>query len=559
MPASITPSQPLQNASRDLGGTAKWLMLLALPLVFGLAWLDLRREEARALTEFTDEQRALAESFAATLRERMDTTRDPKHILAGFAFCNHDLIRCLVSDDQRHFFELGLTRAAGATDDRVLASEVRELLRRMTEGGSGAMTLSRSAAASLGLDPRLAVAGFAPAADGWSVAVVASAMRVRDRATTGAWRLAAATGLAGALVGLFGFIVTRQQRRSLELTQALKLAEATAALRERSEKIVENIPIGVSAVDARGEVTAVNPYLSARGLGPEGVMQPEIRALVDEARAGRRTVERSGLQLRLSGSELRDLDVYVVPLPDGECFVVLHDRTEMRHLERNLARAEKLATIGTLAAGVAHEVGTPLGIISGRAEQALARAGDDGTKKALSSILGQVDKVSTTIRQLLDFARIRPVEPGAVAVGPMLETCRALLEHRFRQRKVSLIIDAPPSLPPIRGDAGQLEQVFVNLMMNAADACGEGGLVGAQVRERGERLRFEIRDDGCGIPAENLSHVLDPFFTTKKRGQGTGLGLTIAADIVKNHGGTLDIESAAGRGTVVSVELPRMS
>jgi signal transduction histidine kinase len=228
-------------------------------------------------------------------------------------------------------------------------------------------------------------------------------------------------------------------------------------------------------------------------------------------------------------------------------------------LQRSLQRAEKLATIGTLAAGVAHEVGTPLGIISGRAEQALARAqaDDEPTKKALTSILAQVDKVSTTIRQLLDFARTRPVEAGPVAPGAILETCRGLLEHRFKQATVSLTVDAAPSLPPVLGDAGQLEQVFVNLLINAADACARGGTVNASVRAHGDKLRFEIQDDGCGILPQNLPQVLDPFFTTKKRGQGTGLGLTIAADIIKNHNGTLDIESEPGKGTKVSVELPR--
>jgi signal transduction histidine kinase len=158
---------------------------------------------------------------------------------------------------------------------------------------------------------------------------------------------------------------------------------------------------------------------------------------------------------------------------------------------------------------------------------------------------------------VLDFARVRPVEAGAVQPATLLELCRGLLEHRFRQSKVSVTIETPPGLSSVRGDAGQLEQVFVNLFMNAVDACAMGGTVNAIVRERGKRLRFEIADDGCGIPPENLRQVMDPFFTTKKRGQGTGLGLTIAADIVKNHGGTLDLKSVPGQGTTVSVELPR--
>ncbi|HEX6838604.1 MAG TPA: ATP-binding protein, partial [Polyangia bacterium] len=248
------------------------------------------------------------------------------------------------------------------------------------------------------------------------------------------------------------------------------------------------------------------------------------------------------------------------PLADVDCFVVIHDRTDLRRLERSLMRAEKLATIGTLSAGIAHEVGTPLGIISGRAEQLLTRVPDgeagEAMKKGLSSILGQVDKVSTTIRQLLDFARTRPVTVEAVSAASAVGAAASLLEHRFRQAKVAVSTDAPPSLPPLAADPGQLEQVLVNLLMNACDACAAGGHVTARALAGDDGVVLEVADDGSGIAAEHLPSVLDPFFTTKKRGQGTGLGLTIAADIVKNHGGSLAIDSAPGRGTTVRVVWP---
>jgi signal transduction histidine kinase len=441
-------------------------MVGAVCLVFGLAYLDLSREQRRALEDFTADQSALSRALAANLEARLGgapADLDAAAQLAGPAQVESPgPTRWILLDDARRWIVFspgGAVALRGTLDDATLAADVRNLLDGMARGGAGAVQLERAAAGTLGLERRMAVAGFAPvkvAGRAWSLAVVASAMRVRDRARVSAWRLGAATGVAGLLVGLFGFVIRRQQQRATELAEALRIAEATAALRN------------------------------------------------------------------------------------------------------DLQRAEKLATIGTLAAGIAHEVGTPLGIISGRAEQLLSKLPPDAepSRKALTSIIAQVDKVSTTIRQLLDFARVRPVEAVNVPPRQILETAASLLEHRFRQSKVALTVEAPASVPPVRGDAGQLEQVFVNLLMNAADACAAGGQVRAQASRSGDQVTFEIVDDGCGISDENLPHVLDPFFTTKKRGQGTGLGLSIAADIVKNHGGQLEILQATPKGTRVCVHLP---
>ncbi len=514
----------------------------------------------------------------------VDSDRFFEALSRPVAGAGRPLLRYLVLDDQKRWIELesaGVVPASDAwrIDEDRLPVDVTRLFQQMGTASQGALTLSREAAEALGLDRRRAVAGFAPVilaeSRPWSIAVVASAQRVRDRARVGAWRLGAATGVASLLVALFGVVLTRQQRRSLALAEQLRLASMTAALRERSEKIVEAIPVGVIALDSAMKVTSVNPYLMDRHVVAGGTLSqalpkatPEERALLEalleEARACRRPVERVGIRMRLALDEMREVDAFAIPLdrplPDTDCFLVLHDRTEMRLLEKNLVRAEKLATIGTLAAGVAHEIGTPLGIISGRAEQLLQRVpeGDPGEpmRKGLTSVLAQVDKVSTTIRQLLDFARVRPIEAIAVTPTHLLQTASALLEHRFRQAKVALEVDAKAAVPAILADPGQLEQVFVNLLINAADACQPGGHVKVSAAQRERRVCFEIVDDGCGIAAENLTAVLDPFFTTKKRGQGTGLGLTIAADIVRNHGGALEIDSAIGRGTTIRVLLP---
>jgi signal transduction histidine kinase len=674
-------------------------MIGAVLAVFLLAYVDLRREQARALEDFTAEQSALARSFAGTVAARMGgvlkdldaaaelaSSSALEHLLlanpsyrgvallddggaplvearprAGAAIATSALLqdtrarlaanlsdgelaispplppsllpssmpssvigerlpherlrlfgmrrgprRAVLLVDTSLFFE-GLRGASGAptcllvvddarrslelrpandgvlswqATDRRPSSEVGALLANIGAAKSGAVLLSRSAADSLGLGQRTAVAGFAPVVvahgPAWSIAVVASAMRVRDRARMAAWRLGAATGLAALLVALFGLLVSRQQRREQRLAAALQLAEATSALRERSEKMIEAIPIGVLALDAALRVTSANPYLIRRGVAAHCRLADSLphatadelailQALISEARENRRPLERMGLRLHFGADEARDVDAYAIPLglplPDVDCFVVLHDRTEMRILERNLIRAEKLGTIGTLAAGVAHEVGTPLGIISGRAEQLLTRIPEgeaqEAMRKGVASILSQVDKVSTTIRQLLDFARKRPIEADVITPAQAIGSAAALLEHRFRHCKVALELDAPASVASVVADPGQLEQVLVNLLVNACDACAAGGHVSVRASELRSEVALEVIDDGAGIAAEHLSSVLDPFFTTKKRGQGTGLGLTIAADIVKNHGGRLEIDSIVGRGTTVRVLLPK--
>ncbi len=479
--------------------------------------------------------------------------------------------RIVAFDPRGHAVDLTPNRSGwpALTDN----SEARALVN--SAGPQTTRILSRPAAAALGIGRRLAVMASAPVqiADGlrWSVAVISSARRVRDRQSVGAWRLVAATGLASFLVALFAVFLFRQERSALALADQLRLAEATAALRERSEKIVDAIPLGVMALDGAGRVTSVNAFLSERRVATAGSLAAampgidaaelaSIEALLDEAQRTRQPGSTRSLKLRL-GAEPREVDAYAIPLglplAGVDCFLLLDDRTELRLLERNLQRAEKLATIGTLAAGVAHEVGTPLGVISGRAEQLMARArGDEPTVKGLTSIIAQVDKVSTTIRQLLDFARSKPIEATAVTPTSALETASALLEHRFRHAKVSLAIDAPPTVPAMAGDPGQIDQVLVNLLINAVDACSAGGQVKASAIAVDSQVEIAISDDGCGIAPEHLSAVLDPFFTTKKRGQGTGLGLSIAADIVKNHGGTLHIDSTVGRGTTVRVRLP---
>lgn len=226
-----------------------------------------------------------------------------------------------------------------------------------------------------------------------------------------------------------------------------------------------------------------------------------------------------------------------------------------RERDAELARAAKAAMMGTFAMGIAHEVGTPLGVIAGRAEQLAARVdGDERSARAVRAILEQADRIRRTIRGFLDMARgerpdLRDTTPGAVLSGAM-----ALVEHRFTAASVTLGADVPDGLPAIHGDVQMLQHALVNLLLNACDACSAGGHVETKIRADGERVAFTVVDDGAGITAEAAARATEPFFTTK--GHGAGLGLAITSEIVKMHRGSLSLVAATPRGTTASLLIP---
>jgi signal transduction histidine kinase len=227
-----------------------------------------------------------------------------------------------------------------------------------------------------------------------------------------------------------------------------------------------------------------------------------------------------------------------------------------RERDEKLARAERLATMGTFAMGVVHEVSTPLGVIVGRAEQLQARAGsDERSAHAAQAITAQVDRIQVIIRRFLDMARGgRPVLSSAGA-GDLIESAAASVRHRFAKANVSLTTAAPPDAPVIQCDRPLLEQAIVNLLLNACDACTAGGHVELAVRSDAERVAFVVTDDGVGIPPEDAARATDPFFTTKPAGRGSGLGLAIASEIAKSHRGDLSIAPHGRRGTRARLEI----
>ena len=231
-------------------------------------------------------------------------------------------------------------------------------------------------------------------------------------------------------------------------------------------------------------------------------------------------------------------------------------RERARHEER-LIRSEKLVTAGQLAAGIAHEIGTPLNVARGRVELVLAHLGADHAEAANHRIvIDQIDRVTRQIQQLLDYVRLAPSKQQSVEVAPALRGVADLIGAHASTCAVAIRVDVAPNLPSLHGDPDQLQQILVNLGLNAIDACPRGGHVELRAERRGEAVALEVKDDGAGIAADVRAQVFDPFFTTKKRGQGTGLGLWVVAQLARANAAEIELDSAPGSGTTVRVTWP---
>jgi signal transduction histidine kinase len=232
----------------------------------------------------------------------------------------------------------------------------------------------------------------------------------------------------------------------------------------------------------------------------------------------------------------------------------------LREGRESLIRSEKLAGVGRLAAGVAHEVGNPLAAILGYIETLLGETGErpiapELRREVLTRVRAETERIHRIIQELLEHARPTAEEIAPVDVGRAVEAAVSLVRAQARGRGLTLDVDLPPGLPRARASAGRLTQVMVNLLLNAADATGGAGKVTVDARARGGKVVVGVADDGPGIAAEHRARLFEPFFSTKETGRGTGLGLSVSLAIVEAWGGTIQLVDGA-RGARFEVELP---
>jgi len=352
-------------------------------------------------------------------------------------------------------------------------------------------------------------------------------------------------------------------------------AEEVDRMRQFSDSILESLNDGLAVVDLDDRVVRWNSQLEQLfGLSRARAMGRPLDALfepgfVESLRAARKDSPGGAVLFRVPLASAHEdgprrllVNVAAAPLRNHQgqtsgTIVILEDITARVQLEEQLQISEKMASIGLLAAGVAHEVNTPLTGISSYTQMLLEKADpEDPRTRLLEKIERQTFRAAKIVNGLLNLARPAQVETGPVDLNVVMNDVLSLLEHQFRTGKIQVRKELAAAAPIVQGIEYKLQQVFLNLFLNARDAMPRGGWLSVSSRREHGAAVVEISDTGSGIPSEHLSRIYDPFFTTKTLGQGTGLGLSITYGIVQEHGGTITCESAEGQGTRFCLTLP---
>jgi two-component system, NtrC family, sensor kinase len=373
---------------------------------------------------------------------------------------------------------------------------------------------------------------------------------------------------------LGGYIGIAIQNGQLYASLQQKVAEYER-LKDFNENIVESINVGVMALDMEDRIESWNAQMEVMYALPrwQALTQP-LRSVfpaefVEEFYRMRQNGGINNLyKFRLStpAGETRTVNVAIAPLVTRQFqvvgrLVIMDDITERIELESQLSQADKLSSIGLLAAGVAHEVNTPLAVISSYT-QMLAKQlqGDPQKSGLLEKITRQTFRASEIVNNLLNFSRTSGTEFANVDINKVITDTLALLEHQFKVAKVQVESQLTPNISPVEGNPGRLQQVFLNLFLNAKDAMTGGGKLTVSTMN-GEMVSVRVSDTGSGIAPEHIQRIYDPFFTTKtspREGQsrGTGLGLSVTYGIIQEHAGKIRVESNPGAGTTFALDFP---
>jgi PAS domain S-box-containing protein len=417
----------------------------------------------------------------------------------------------------------------------------------------------------------------------WSVAVVAPQAEVEEALRRGSFRLLLMQGLVvlAVILGAAAIIWLENRWSSVLEAKVLAKTDALAKSEEKYRSLVESAEDLIFTVDREGRFQSLNTF-TAKFFGgtPEAFIGRQLSSAFPEPSAAHQT--RLIAQVHFSGKSLRE--EFELPMGDqsawisanfmpvkteegdvGAILCIARDITETKNLQRQLVNAEKLASLGTLAAGVAHEINNPLGVILGFCEL-LLRKTEKGTQQYedLQTIERQGLLCKETVENLLSFARVEKQRRDYSDINAGIEEIAKIVRHLLEKNGITLVLELSENLPLVKGDARQLQQVFLNLITNAMAAMENGGnLTIRTFLECSTRRAVALfQDTGTGIPPDDIDHIFEPFFTTKPEGQGTGLGLFVSYGIITSYGGTIECAStpatALGKqpGSTFTVKLP---
>ena len=365
------------------------------------------------------------------------------------------------------------------------------------------------------------------------------------------------------LVGVGGWL-------SLLTLQGLRGSQSRLQrIRAFTDMLISSLPVGLIATDSQGNIQICNQSAeeiigvtegNTLGHSPETVLPAPLAEMLQQSLLDSNTLQQKEIFFSDGTNWKRSLLLAGLSVIDDEDrfagnMVLIQDLSEIKELEEELRHNEKLAALGKMAAGVAHELRNPLSSIKGLAVLLRSRFNEDTSDQETADILvREVERLNRSIGELLDYARPHNLETMRISLVPVLKKAMSLIRVDAEAMGIAMKEDFAENLPLIEADQDKLNQVFLNLFLNSVQAMENGGILQVGTSVENNRVICTIEDTGCGVEPQYASKVFDPYFTTKN--EGTGLGLAISAKIVEEHGGTIEFESIANKGTIVKVSLP---
>lgn len=372
-------------------------------------------------------------------------------------------------------------------------------------------------------------------------------------------------------------LVSLRTIQQLQVINAHLEASRWELIRSRNtlRSLIDNLPVSLYIIDRMYRLAAVNSTRSKRVNGhPHSLVgkvcfealyfreEPCPNCLVAETFFKKKSTNRTD-RFWQEGSDTQEWDIGSYPIFDEtgsviQVILVEEDVTERHRMESILAQSEKMAAVGQLAAGIAHEINNPLTVILANAQILQRELPDEKDWKELADFIHRAGtRALNSVRNLLNFARKEPLDFEPIDINETIERALEMLKHEVIQRSVELAFEPGKNLPVILASANNLQSVWLNLIMNAIDSTESSkGQIRVKSMLLGNEVRISINDNGHGIPPESLTRIFEPFYTTKGPSRGTGLGLSICHRIIKQHGGHILVDSEIGKGTTFTVVIP---